>query len=98
MEREWDGAHVKMNDSENVKAFCQRRATGADRREKPEKALPKRKGDWKALHLLLLRWGSRLVILLTKKPKRKIMLCVCVQQNPPPVILIFKQIPCQPLS
>lgn len=47
MEREWDGAHVKMSDSESVKAFCQRRATGADRREKPEKALLKRKGGWK---------------------------------------------------
>ena len=47
MEREWDGTHVKMSDSESVKAFCQRRATGADRREKPEKALPKRKGGWK---------------------------------------------------
>lgn len=45
MEHEWDEVHVKMSDSESVKAFCQRK--GADRREKPEKALPKRKGGWK---------------------------------------------------
>lgn len=50
MEHEWDEAHVKMSDSESVKAFCQRK--GADRRENPEKALPKRKGGWK------VRWAE----------------------------------------
>lgn len=47
---------------------------------------------------LLSGMSSDELLLILFQPKRKVMLCLFVEPDPPPALLIFKQVPHQTLS